>query len=384
MRVGINVEPLFYRAPGGTGRYAARLASSLAAQFSADTIVTFSAWHSRRAQGEVFARFGLDRARLGPAVRLPLPRPVLFDAWNGLAWPNPQVVSGALKAADVVHNPFPGAPPVKAPLVVSVHDAGPALYPESYPRRGLRYHTKAMERVAQRADRVITLSHAAAGEILAHTALSEESVRVVPPGVDQDRATPDEISAALARHDLAGAPYVLWVGSLEPRKNVGALVKAFITLGQRQEVPHRLVLVGPLGWRHQGLISDQERALLGDRLRALGPVTDGELRALYAGASLFAFPSIHEGFGLPILEAMVQGAPVVCSDIAALAEASGGAAVLVPPQEPERWAQAIADVALDPARQSVLRAAGYTRASHFTWEKTALATHVVYEELIGA
>jgi len=149
------------------------------------------------------------------------------------------------------------------------------------------------------------------------------------------------------------------------------------------ELPHRLVLAGPLGWRHQGLISDQDRAVLGDRLLVVGPVGDPDLRALYAGASLFAFPSTHEGFGLPVLEAMVQGAPVACSDIEALREVTGGAAVLVPADDPVRWAETVTEVVSDEGRAASLRAAGYERAKEFSWEKMARATHAVYEELVG-
>jgi glycosyltransferase involved in cell wall biosynthesis len=291
--------------------------------------------------------------------------------------------SRSVRNADIVHNPFPSAPPVKVPLVVTVHDAGFALFPESYPRRGLRFHQRALERTSERADLVITVSQAALEEVAAHSPISRDRLRVVYQGVDHQRAAAAEIEPVLLRHRLADAPYVLWVGSLEPRKNVDALVKAFLVLAESNAVPHRLVLVGPLGWLHQGLISDRERGLLGDRLRALGAVSDDELRALYAGADLFAFPSLHEGFGLPVLEAMAQGTPVACSDIAALAEVSGGASVLLPPTDIGAWATAIADITSDAARRATLAAAGYERAGQFSWERTARETHAIYEELVG-
>ena len=355
----------------------------MAGQFSADVMVPFLAWHSQAEVGAVFNRFELEEAGLAPAVRLPLPRPLLFDAWNALAFPRPELFSAALRKVDIVHIPFPAAPPVKAPLAVSVHDAGFALFPAAYPRRGLRYHDKALERVAQRADVVIAGSQAAAQEIVTHSPIGADKVRVVPYGVDHRRATATETETALHRYGLADAPYVFWVGSLEPRKNVGTLVRAFARLVEANSVPHRLVLAGPLGWLHQGLISDQERSLLGDRLRTLGFVNDADLRALYAGASLFAFPSLHEGFGIPVLEAMVQGAPVVCSDIASLEEVTGGAAILLPALDVERWAGVIGEVAADDERRSSLKAAGYLRASQFSWEKTAGETHAIYEELVG-
>ena len=382
MRVAMNVEQLFYRVPGGTGRYTARLTAALAAEFPADVVVPFVAWHGRRALEAGLARFELDRG-LAPTVRLPLPRPALYDAWNVLGAPRPELFATSLRRADVVHSPAPVAPPVRGHLVVTVHDAAFALYPESYPRRGLRFHERSLTRVAERADVVLTVTHAAADEIVAHTPVRREQLRVVLSGVDHRTALPSEVDDALGRHDLAGSPYGLWVGSRDPRKHVGTLVQAFAELVRTDAVPHRLALVGPLGWLHRDLISDRDRAVLGDRLRVLGPVDEQDLRALYAGASLFAFPSLHEGFGLPVLEAMVQGTPVICSDIPALREVGGEAACLVPARDVGRWTEAIGELATDADRQRSLASAGRQRAAGFGWERTARETHAVYEELLA-
>ena len=382
MRIGFNVEQLFYRAPGGTGRYSARLASTLAAQFSSDTVVPFSAWHAGEEIASVFRRSELKNANLAPLARLPLPRPVLFDAWHYLGWPDLGTFSPDLRSADVVHVPFPAVPPVRQPLVVTVFDAGFAVMPEAYPRRGLRFHTRALQLAARRAGAVLTATRAAAAEIAAFSPVPPEQLRVIPLGVDHQRPDPAQVQEALSRHQLAGTPYILWVGSLEPRKGLATLIKAFAKLVKAAALPHRLVLVGPLGWLHEGLVPDEERALLGERLRTLGHVDEADLRSLYAGASVLALPSQHEGFGLPVLEAMVQGTPVVCSDIAALAEVSGGAARLVPPGEVDLWAEALAELATDEASRAVLVEAGYERAAQFSWERMAAQTHAVYEELV--
>ncbi|HTW07130.1 MAG TPA: glycosyltransferase family 1 protein, partial [Acidimicrobiales bacterium] len=241
----------------------------------------------------------------------------------------------------------------------------------------------ALDGVAQRAARVITGSQAAKAEIVANSAVPLERVRVVANGVDHRLATQDEVAGALRRHDLEGAPYVLWVGSLEPRKNVATLVRAFARLAAGRQVPHRLVLVGPLGWLHDELVPQEPARQLGDRLRTLGAVSDRDLRALYAGASLFAFPSLHEGFGMPVLEAMAQRTPVVCSDIAALAEVSGGSAVLVPPCDVEAWASALGELASDEAGRVTLGAAGFDWAAQFTWERMAQQTYAIYQEVAG-
>ncbi|HUB69875.1 MAG TPA: glycosyltransferase family 1 protein [Acidimicrobiales bacterium] len=388
MRVAINVEQLFYRAPGGTGRYTARLAACIAAQFSGDVVLPFCAWHSRRQIGEVLARAGLGEPRLDRPVRFPLPRPFLFDSWHlggSLAGRllGPEAMSARLRGADIVHMPFPVVPQMAKPLVVTVHDAGFALYPEAYPPRGLRFHRRGLEMAAARAGLVITDTRAAADEILAHSAIRPDQMRVVHLGVDHIGADPRRTDEVLHRYGLSGGPYVLWVGSLEPRKNVGVLVKAFVKLAKANKVSARLAMVGPLGWLHEGLVAEADKALLGERLLVLGEVSDEELRCLYAGASSLAVPSLHEGFGFPVLEAMAQGTPVVCSDIAALAEVSGGAAILVPPPDVDRWATSLEEVLSDPALRARLAEAGRERAEQFSWEKMATGTHAVYEELLG-
>jgi alpha-1,3-rhamnosyl/mannosyltransferase len=184
---------------------------------------------------------------------------------------------------------------------------------------------------------------------------------------------------------------VFWLGSLEPRKNVAVLVSAFAQLLAAQpDLPHRLVLAGSSGWLEEGLVPPREQAVLRqrDRLRVLGPVPDDQLRALYAGAALFAFPSRHEGFGLPVLEAMAQGTPVLCADIPALREVAGGAARLVPPMDVEAWVAALGDLlegaAHDPADiTQPMAAAGRARAASLSWERCIGSTHAVYTEALA-
>ena len=135
-------------------------------------------------------------------------------------------------------------------------------------------------------------------------------------------------------------------------------------------LPHRLVLAGPAGWGDGGSVPSDVRAGLGDRLRLLGPVRAAELAALYRGADLFAFPSRHEGFGLPVLEAMAQGTPVVCADIPALREVAGGAARLVPAADVAAWVDAITTALDDRAEHQRLAAAGLKRAAELPWEGT--------------
>ena len=167
-------------------------------------------------------------------------------------------------------------------------------------------------------------------------------------------------TSVLREYGLTDTPYVLWVGSLEPRKGVGVLVAAMARLARRGTAT-ALVLAGYAGWQNSRLIPPGQRAQLGGSLHQLGPVPETDLQALYAGANVFAFPSFHEGFGLPVLEAMAAGAPVVASDIPAIREVAGDAAVLVPPGDVEQWVGALEDVLGSPSRRAVLAEAGRQR-----------------------
>jgi glycosyltransferase involved in cell wall biosynthesis len=381
LRVAINVEQLFYRVPGGTGRYTAALARALAEEFSGDEVVPFLAWHSGAEVAATFARWQLDKAPLARPARLPLPRPALYEAWARIPFPGPGMFSARVRQADLAHAPTTAAPPTRCPLVVTVHDAGFALFPEAYTPRGLRWHKMSLERVSERASLVIVPTKAASEEIARLCLIPPERMRVVPNGVDNTRAEPAETEEVLGRYGLAPLSYVLWVGSLEPRKNVTTLVRAFAKLAP--SVPATLVLVGPKGWLHQGIVPTSAVAALGERLRLLGEVADSDLRCLYAGASVFAFPSLHEGFGLPVLEAMAQGAPVVCSELPVLREVSGGAAVFVGALDVDGWSEALASVLEAPSeRRAALVEAGLQRAAELTWERTARETHAVYEEAL--
>jgi glycosyltransferase involved in cell wall biosynthesis len=264
-----------------------------------------------------------------------------------------------------------------------MHDAAYALFPHVYPRRGRHFHRRGASAAARRADLVITGSHSAAAEIVEHTQILAERVRVVPYGVDHLKASPEGVDSALQRYGLSHIPYLLWVGSFEPRKNVGTLVQAFSTLVSESDLPHHLVLVGPHGWLEKDLVDSHLQQQISDRLHVLGVVPEDDLRALYAAADVFAFPSIHEGFGLPVLEAMVQDTVVVCSDIPALREVAADGASFVTSTDAESWASALEAVIRDSSLRERRVLAGRRQAANFSWERTVRETHEVYEEALA-
>lgn len=406
MRVVVNLEQLLSPSPGGVGRYSAKLVANLA-RLGVE-VQPVVARHRPGQLRAAWSEFGLEeldrtwgRPEAGfPPLVLPLPRPVLYDAWHLVGWPPRRWPSDV----DLLHAPSLAVPPKQGkPLVVSIHDAAPWIFPEAFTARGRWFHAMGARAASRRADRVITGTAAAAAELATYLSLPSERVRVVPYGVDlpalrprpdatgpdatgPDETGPDETGEVLRRFRLAGLPYVLWVGSLEPRKGVETLVTAMAQLARRPVTAKSpaltLVLAGYAGWQNSALLPAADVARLGQGFRQIGRVTQAELWALYSGAAVFAFPSRHEGFGLPVLEAMAAGVPVVASDIAPLREVAGDAAMLVPPGDADAWAEAIETLLADGRRRAEMTTQGRRRAELFSWASTAAATLEVYRELV--
>lgn len=369
LRVAVNAEQLLQRSPGGIGRYTSELLKVMPRTFEGDEMLAFTARHPVRDIQAAFAAAGLDIE----AEALSLPRPALYEAWHTFGVPK----LPDRWEADIVHAPSLAVPPKGgAPLVVTVHDAAADLFPDAFTRWGRRFHRKGMAAAAKRADLVVTVSEAAAQEISDNSAIRPDRIRVVHNGVSPRVVESSRRDEVLGRFGLRGETYVFWVGSLEPRKGVETLVEAAAELRRRDGSPHfRLVLAGYDGWLQPQLVAEE--------VVQLGRVNDEELWALYAGATVFAFPSIHEGFGLPVLEAMSQGLPVVASDIPALREVTKGASVLVKAGDAARWAQALGDLLESPVDRERLAAAGRVRSEELSTEAMISRTRDVYRELTG-
>jgi glycosyltransferase involved in cell wall biosynthesis len=370
----VNVEQLLQPAPGGTGRYAAELVRLLPTRNPRVDVAVFTARHSRRDVEAVLRERGIDDV---DTAILPLPRAVLYESWNVLGVGSP---ARRLAPVDLVHAPSPAVPPARGlPLVVTVHDASPITVPETSTPRGRWFHRRGFAAAARRARLVITVSQFAADEIVANTSITRDQLRVVPNGVDLARAGDADIARVRAATGVGDHPYVFWVGTFQPRKNLGVLLDAFARLDPG-DVPHRLVLAGEAGWGRDDTSAAIRR--LGDRIHRVGRLAPRDLPALYAGADLFAFPSRHEGFGIPVLEAMAQETAVVAADIPALREIGGDAVRFVPVGDADTLADAIAALLHDDGERAALAARGLDHAQHYSWERCVDATVEVYEEAL--
>jgi glycosyltransferase involved in cell wall biosynthesis len=313
-------------------------------------------------------------ALAGAEVRcLPWPQRLLWSLWHA-----PRDLRR--RPVDLFHGVTGFELPGRGPwtLVTTVHDLVPLRLPTLVPARHRWAVRCLLGGALRRARRVIAVSETTRGEVLARYRLPPERVVVVPEAAAPHFVPPSPaaLAAARARYGLS-RPYVLFVGFLEPKKNLGVLLDA-VALLRRAGVwgDTELLVVGAPGWGPNPV--ERAHALgLGAVVRFAGAVADAELPALYGGALAFAFPSLWEGFGLPALEAMASGAPVVASNRGALPEVTAGAALLVEPT-PRPLAAALEQLLTDPALRERLRQAGLGRAAQFSWERTARETLGVY------
>lgn len=375
-RLRVIVDQLLAPVPGGIGRYTLELTNALIDTAPEGTEVTgvvsaAAASDLRRVRDRLPGLAGLETTLLG--------RRALATAWRyGLA---------DLPGADPVH-----ATSMLAPLrahrrsparrtVVTVHDVVPWTHPETLTPRGVAWHKAMAGRAWRHADAVVVPTEAVAGEL---TGLFDfgDRIRVIGGAVSSRLALPADADERAERLALPGR-FVLAVGTLEPRKGLEPLIRSFAVAGAT-ELP--LLVAGPSGWGGVDVPALARLAgLPPGRVRALGLVSDEDLAVLLDRASVFAFPSLAEGFGLPVLEAFSFGTPVVHSDAPAVAEVAGGAGLCVPRAEtatyPERLAEAIAAVDSDAALRERLSHAGRQRAGAFSWQESAARVWRLHAEL---
>jgi glycosyltransferase involved in cell wall biosynthesis len=255
--------------------------------------------------------------------------------------------------------------------VVTIHDLAFLHDPQLATRHGHRFFRRGLE-LARRYARLVTCPSEATIDECVDAGIERDRLRLVPWGVTPRTVTRDDVNGVLERCKIDRA-YVLFAGTVEPRKNLPRLLEAFMRVPNDVD----LVLAGPTGWNES---IDAQLAGLGPRVRALGFVGRSDLDALLAGAAVFCYPSIREGFGLPVLEAMAQSAPVVTSAGTATSEVAGDAGLLVDPLDVDAIAGAIRRLLDDRAEATRLGAAGRDRALTFTWDRSAALVTDVYRE----
>jgi glycosyltransferase involved in cell wall biosynthesis len=368
MRVAVTFEQCWHPVPGGTARAAIEQTTAML-ELGADDLelVGIAARHTAPPPAEWTP----------PAVRIyhaALPRAVLYRTWHAIGWPSVEQTAGPI---DAVHATAMAVPPSRAPLVYTVHDLAFLDDPSVATRRGLAFFRRATELARERA-RIVLCSSKATMADCERAGFDPERLRLVPLGV-RVLAVDDAMREAVRRRHHLDRPFVLFCGTVEPRKNLPRLVEAFRRVARdRDDV--ELVLVGPAGW-----LEDAGSLLAGldGRARSIGFVPEPELRALYELADVVAYPSLREGFGLPVLEAMAQGAVVVTSSTTATAEVAGEAALTVDPLDVDAIAGGLRRALDDSGLRERLAAPARAQASRFTWRRTAELTLAAYRDAAG-
>lgn len=271
---------------------------------------------------------------------------------------------------------------MNCPVVVTLHDAVPLSHPEWTSARFRWVKNFQFRRSGRYADGVIALSRAAVPELVEHFGIEEERISVVPCGVDPDwfeAVDSAAVDAELAARGLAPG-YFLFVGTLQPRKNVGRILDAYLALPEAIRAARQLVIVGRPGWHCEEEAFRLRAAMVaGQSIVWIDNLSDRDaLRRIFAGAGVFVFPSLHEGFGIPILEAFASGIPVVTSNMSSLPEVAGDAAVLVDPFDVASISDGMARLADDPTLRLACIGRGRDRARILSWENTARLTVEVY------
>jgi glycosyltransferase involved in cell wall biosynthesis len=365
MRVALDASAIPDR-PGGAGRYVLALAAELARRDDVDLTVV-----ARRGDA---ARWPAPVAARAPALR------PLRLGWEQVGLP--RVVRGV--GAEVHHGPHYTMPlALGLPAVVTIHDLSFFTHPEWHQRTKVAFFRAAIRTSARRAAALVAVSTATANLLEEHVRPGVP-VHVIPHGVDHSRFRPEDPGDDEAARARAGVrqPYVAFLGTLEPRKDVPTLVRAFDRVApSRPDLS--LVLAGARGWDIDVVEQAVAAAVHKDRVRLLGYLAEGDMPAVLRGASAVAYPSLEEGFGLPVLEALACGSPVVTTSGTVMEEVAAGAALLAPPGD-ERGLAAALEAALDASGAGAgdRRRLGLEVAARHTWEASAAAHAEVYRSVV--
>lgn len=298
--------------------------------------------------------------------------------WTFLGFPT--IESSLGEPIDVVHAVSLGYPiATKKPLVVTIHDLGPLTHPQFFTNTRPWVMERSLQQAVKQADKIVCVSQFTADEVLSYAGTHlEDRIEVVLEGVSPHfQQTPDP--AALDGIRLPNKPFILSAGANSPRKNLVGLLNAMRIA--RDEIAHDLVLVGGSGWDTDAFSKVLSENNLTTRVHQLGFVSDAALHALYHKADVYVHPSLFEGFGLPVLEAMAAGTPVVTSNRSSLPEVAGQAARLTDTANPEAFAADLVEVCTSQDLRTKMRTAGQSRAGQFLWEDTARAMSQIYSDL---
>jgi glycosyltransferase involved in cell wall biosynthesis len=288
-----------------------------------------------------------------------------------------------LKELDIIHNPcqIPTLFNFKQKCIITVYDLTPLLFSETHEKGRVLMHKYLFPLILKKSDKIISISHHTKNDIIKHFKIPEDNIKVIHLAANENYKplNENEINNIKQKYNL-NYPFILYVGTLEPRKNIPTLLKAFYKL-KKQGIKHKLVITGKKGWKYKSIFETIEKLNLQKDVIFTGYVPDEDLPALYNAADLFVYPSIYEGFGLPPLEAMQCGTPVITSNTSSLPEVVGDAGIMVNPYDVDELANKMYEVLTNDGLREELSKKGIERAKLFSWKKCAEEHLKVYEEV---
>lgn len=376
--IGIDVTSALTQG-GGIGRYTRELVNALSVVDSDTQYKLFSA----KPPAQLPVANPLPQAENFCHLPTRIDESWLYRIWYRARLPLPiQLATGKI---DLFHSPDFVLPPTSGniPTLLTVHDLSFVHFPHVYTKTLVDYLNKVVPWSVGRATHILADSQATKDDIIAQWGTPKDKVTVLyaAAGTEFEPVTNKNMRQTIRqRYGLADAPYLLAVGTVQPRKNYQMLIKAFRPIAQNW--PHNLVIAGGKGWLYDDILAEIEAQGLTGRVIFTGFVADEDLPALYSEAALFLMPSIYEGFGIPILEAMGCGVPVISSDTSCLPEVVADAGVLLSSDDQEAWTEAIHRLLLDAPRRTQLVGKGAIQARKFSWGIAARQLKALYEQLL--
>ncbi|AXI24804.1 glycosyl transferase family 1 [Methanofervidicoccus sp. A16] len=291
--------------------------------------------------------------------------------------------SSELSSLEIIHNPSqaPTYFKIKQQYVYTIHDLTPILFPNEHKNGKYLIYKLLLPKTLRTADKIIADSYNTKKDIIKYFKIPEDKIKVIHLGVDEKYKplSEEEINSIKKKYSI-NYPFILYVGTLEPRKNIPTLIKAYYKL-KKQGLPHKLVITGKKGWKYKSIFETIDKLNLQKDIIFTGYVPEEDLPALYNAADLFVYPSIYEGFGLPPLEAMACGTPVITSNTSSLPEVVGDAGIMVDPYDVDGLSKAMYEVLTNDGLREELRKKGLERAKLFSWKECAEEHLKVYEEV---
>jgi glycosyltransferase involved in cell wall biosynthesis len=368
MRICVDGTSLLLRS-AGVKNYVFHWLTSMAAQLPEQALSIFPLLGTP-------ATLHHDRSVLTPLETYP--RIALLHSINRIYRP---AIDWAIGNVDVFHTSNQvKAIPGRCKLTATVYDFTVLLLPEHHTEGNRLAERGFHQRVLQRADGLIAISESTKNDGIRLVGLNPEKVRVIYPGIDDRFKGPHDVDAVRLRYGLH-KPFVLYVGTIEPRKNLHTLLDAWEALPTELRQEHDLVFGGPTGWGSEQLMARIRAGVPG--LRLLGYVPEQDLPSVTAAASVFAYPSIYEGFGFPPAQAMAAGVPVVTSNVSSLPEVVGDAGILIDPNSASELSAAMQDLLLSPTKRQTLGGRGRERAGQFSWSRSAHESIDFFRRVIG-